>query len=108
MFAARVPLTNALQVFAPAPPPNTGFRVWEFVADPPILDISRVAPQTAQFVFYGATNRSFSLETTSVLEVTPEPWSPSGLSTGPMTNTFRIFPSFPTMDEKRFYRAKQE
>ena len=46
-------------------------------------------------VVYGETNISFAVGTIPSLDILPAPWSPTGLSTGPMTNTFRIFPTFP-------------
>ena len=105
-FFARVPLTNAFQVFAPLPKPCETFRLWEFVADPPILDASRIGADQVQLVIYGHTNANFQVETAPSLDITPADWAPWS-STGPMTNTFRIFPSFPAAEEKRFFRTEQ-
>ena len=59
-------------------------------------------------VIHDQANRSFAVETTPILDFLPAHWSPTALSTGPMTNTFRLFPSFPATEPKRFYRARQE
>lgn len=104
---ARVPLTNAVMVVSGAPKSWQAFRAYEFVAEPPILDIARTGPLAARLVVYGQTNRSIAVETTPSLDVLPAPWLPTGLGTGPMTNTFRIFPTFPATEAKRFYRARQ-
>jgi hypothetical protein len=57
-FAARVPLTTIFQTFALAPPPNTAFRVWEFVADLAILDLNRLSRTNVQLVLYGTPPRN--------------------------------------------------
>ena len=106
-FFMRVALTNSLQVFAPAPQACAAFRVREFVADPPIVDIFRAGAHSAWLVLYGSTNRSFEIEATGSLSPAPTTWEPWS-DTGVMTNTFRIFPSFPASDTKRFFRGKQE
>ncbi|MGA2866769.1 MAG: hypothetical protein ABSF95_20030, partial [Verrucomicrobiota bacterium] len=106
-FFARVPLTNSLQVIAPSPQACETFRVRELVADPPIVDIYLAGADSAWLVLYGSTNRSFQVETTESLPAPPAAWAPWS-STGVMTNTFRIFPSFPAADAKRFFRGKQE
>ena len=103
-----VPATNDLQVISGPPKSWQAFRVSEFVADPPLLDIRRDGPLAARLVLYGPLARSFRVESTNLLATAPAAWPPTTLSTGPMTNTFRIFPAFPTTEPKRFYRAKQE
>ncbi|MBI5383403.1 MAG: hypothetical protein HZA90_01810 [Verrucomicrobia bacterium] len=108
-FAARVPVTNTFQTFAPAPPPNAAFRVWEFVGDPatgkPLLDIGGVAPQAAQLVLYAMTNRTCRVETTNSLDRLPAAWAPWSADVL-MTNSFRLFP-VPVTEAKRFFRARE-
>jgi hypothetical protein len=97
-------LTNSFQAFAPAPPPNLEFLVWDFVADPPILDLFPSAGQQALMVIYDTpskTNQLFS--TTSPAAGTT--WQ-SGVVTK-MTNAFRIMAPMPATDPKRFFRAKR-
>jgi hypothetical protein len=67
-----------------------------------------VASQTAQLIIYGAIGRSFAVEAAASLELIPAAWTPLGLDTGPMTNTFRFLPAFPTPAARRFFRAEQQ
>ena len=105
-FAARIPLTSAFQLFGSVPPPNMAYRVWEFVANPAIIDIWRLAGHQAQLVLYSTTNLPFRVETTSSLELLPASWA-TWAATGTMTNTFRILPAFSTSEPKQFFRSKQ-
>jgi hypothetical protein len=106
-FVARVPLTNAFQAFAGAPPPNTAYRVWEFVADPPILDAFRTPGQQYFLVLYGATNKTYQLQSTSDL-TPPSIWTPGTVIS--MTNAFRILPPAPfgPPGTSQFFRAKEQ
>jgi len=106
-FVARVPLTNALQAFAAAPPPNTAYRVREFVADPPILDIFRTPVQQSFLILYGATNKTYQIESTSDL-TPPSTWTPGTVVA--MTNAFRFLPPEPIgpSGPQQFFQAKQQ
>ena len=106
VFTARVPLTNAFQAFASAPPANTAYRVSEFVADPAILDLNRVSKTNVQMVLYGALSKSFEVQTTNSFDRLPPAWS-TWATTGAMTNSFRIFPPFTPSGPQRFYRGKE-
>jgi len=103
---ARVPLTNDLEVISGPPVAWQAFRVWEFMADPAIVDLNRVAGGQLQLVLYGATNRSFRVETTNSLDRLPAGWA-AWAETGVMTNTFRLFTPFTPTEKQRFYRGKQ-
>ena len=104
----RVPLTNDVEVIGGAPKWWEAFRVSEFVADPAILELSRAGQFTGHLVLYGKTNLSFQLQAADTVDSPPTGWAPFGESTGLMTNSFRIFPDFPTTDEQRYFRAQQE
>jgi hypothetical protein len=106
-FVARVPLTNAFQTFAGAPPPNTAYRVWEFVADPPILDVFRAPGQQYYLILYGATSETYQLQSTPDL-TPPSTWTPGTVVN--MTNAFRILPPAPfgPPGTSQFFRAKEE
>ena len=106
-FWKRVPQTNDIQVISGPPSAWQSFRVWEFVADPAILDLNRISKTNVQMVLYGALPKSFAVQTTTSFDGLPADWTPSGLATGPMTNSFRIFPAFTPTEEKRFYRGKE-
>ena len=105
---ARIPATNGVVVVGSAPESWQAFRVHEFVSDTPFIDVDLVGSSAARLIVYGQTNRSFQVESASRLEAPPAGWSPTGLRTGAMTNTFRIFPTFPATEPNRFYRVKQE
>jgi hypothetical protein len=102
----RVPLTNAIQVISGPPQPWQAFRVWEFVADPAIVDLNRIGGGQLQLVLYGAPPKSFAVQTTNSLDVQPAAWTTYG-TTGAMTNSFRLFPPFQPTEAKRFYRGKE-
>lgn len=104
-FMARVPMTTTFQTFAPAPPPNTAFRVREFVADPPILDLGQAGNAQTQLILYGATNKTYAVQSTNALSETPGDWPL--LETVNMTNSFRIFPPAAATEEKQFFRARE-
>ena len=106
-FVARVPLTNAFQAFAAAPPLNTAYRVWEFVADPPILDGFRAPGQQYSLILYGATNKSYQLQSTSDL-TPPSTWTAGTVVS--MTNAFRFLPPAPIgpSGPRQFFRAKEQ
>jgi hypothetical protein len=105
VFAARVPLTNAFQAFAPAPPPHTAFRVTEFVANPSILDLNRAGGGQVQLVLYGAPPKTFVLLSSVSLGDTAN-WQPGGSVT--LTNPFRIFPPMLATNTTFFLRAKEQ
>jgi len=104
----RVPLTNDLQVLAPSPARDTVYRVHEFVADPPLVDLWLDAPKTAHFVIYGKPGASFHLDAAAAVPAAPAGWTPWGTSTGVMSNSFRITPAFETTGTRQFFRARQE
>ena len=104
----RVAQTNDLQVIAGPPNSWQAFRVDELVADPPLLDLRGAGPQSAFLILFGPTNRSYQVQTADGLRGLPGDWVSWGSSTGPMTNTFRLLPSFPLTEGKQFFRAKQD
>jgi hypothetical protein len=104
-FLARVPLTNAFEAIAPAPPPNTAFLVTEFVANPPILDLSLTLGGQVQLVLYGPTNRTYQIQSTANFQGAIT-WTNNGGSVV-MTNSFRILPPASPAPPSLFYRAKQ-
>jgi hypothetical protein len=101
-FVARVPLTNAFQAFASAPPPNTAFRITEFVADPPLLDQVLLPEQLDELILYGAPGKSYQIQSETSLQGS---WTLG--STVAMTNSFRIFAPAPATAPAGFFRAKQ-
>jgi hypothetical protein len=101
-FAARVPLTNAFQAFASAPPPNTAFRITEFVADPPTLDLVFLPGSQYEVILYGAPGKTYQIQsTTNLLSA----WAPTSVVT--MTNSFRIFGPAPVISLDIFFRYGQ-
>jgi hypothetical protein len=102
VFAALIPLTAPFQAIAGAPPPDTEFRVSEFVADPPILDLLRVPGQQVQTVVYDTPGKTNQLLTATSLSPGTI-WQPGVVTL--MTNSFRIMAPVPATDPVRFYRA---
>jgi len=104
----RVAQTNDLQVIGGPPKSWQAFRVWEFMADPPLLDLHRAGVGLAYPILFGTTNKAYSLETAVSLDGLPASWSLWGSGTGTMTNTFRILPALPTTEPTQFFRARQD
>jgi uncharacterized protein YunC (DUF1805 family) len=101
-FVAHVPLTNAFQVVASAPPPNTTFRITEFIADPPVLDFVFLPGPQVELVVYAVPGKTYQiLSTTNLLGS----WAPRG--TAAMTNSFRIFAPADEIAPAEFFRYKQ-
>jgi hypothetical protein len=103
-FVMRVALTNNVQQVNLIPTANIELRVLDFVADPPILDVSLLGDSQVQVCLYGPTNQNYELQTTTDL-VPVIKWESSG--TAVMTNAFHIFFQGPAVDPARFYRWKQ-
>ena len=102
----RVPLTNDLQVIGGPPESWMAFRVSEFTANPPIVDLHHAEGGQLRLVLYGGPTKSFELQTTNTLPKLPATWS-FYATTGTMTNSFRIFPPFTPSNPRLFYRAKE-
>jgi hypothetical protein len=103
-FEARVPMTTAFQPILPAPGANTEYRVWDFIADPPVLDLFPAAGRQTRCVIYDAPGKTNQLlSATSIAPGTV--WQPG--ATTIMTNAFRILAPTAATDPVRFYRAKR-
>jgi aryl carrier-like protein len=103
-FFLRVPLTNSFQPIAGSPAEQTAFRVTEFIANPPIVDLNRVPTNQFQLVLYGVPASNFELLSRTNL-TTGATWQP--LTSVTLTNPFRIFAPMTATNAARFYRAKQ-
>ena len=104
VFATRVPLVSALQAVAAKPPPNIEFRVWEFVADPPMLDLFGANGNQARMILYGMPNKSYQILSGASL-ASGATWQPGAVAA--MTNAFRIFAPMPATEPWQFFRAKE-
>ena len=104
-FYTRVPLTNAVQVIGGVPKSWQNFRVHEFVADPPILDLNIVGKQSGQIVLYARTNQTCRVDTATDLAgmILWQPWS----SDIAMTNSFRIFAPTALTAPAQFFRGRK-
>lgn len=102
VFAARVPLLVPFQAFAPAPPTDTEFRLFEFFANPPIVDLVWGANHQFQMVLYGTPNTTAKVLSTLNLQAGAlwQPWT--SLS---MTNAFRVLDPVAAPDAKRFFKG---
>ena len=99
-----VPLTNAFQEISAAPPANFAFRATDFVADPPLLTLAPVPDVDVQMVLYGATNKTYEIQSATNLTKTTL-WTSNAVAV--MTNAFRIYPPVVADKPKTFFRAKQ-
>lgn len=104
MFTARVPLTNSFQPFTMYTPTNVVYKVWEFVADQPIVDPMPYRPQNKfGVVLYGQPGQTYQLQSTRNFTT---PWALE--STVTMTNSFRILPPAVMSENFKFYRGKRQ
>lgn len=101
---SRVPLTNDFQAIGPRAAANVEVRVWEFVADPYLLDLNRVGP-ALQLVLYAPTNRTLAVQAASNL---PPLINWQTFATATMTNTFRIFPAAAPAAPQSYFRAQTQ
>jgi hypothetical protein len=104
VFAARVGLTNSLQPFAPAPAPNTEYQVWEFVADPPILDLFPAANHHSLLIIYDTPGKTNQLLKASSL-TNGTTWATDVKTI--MTNSFRNLGATSNSYPVRFFRAQR-
>ncbi len=100
-----VPLTNGFQAIAAVPPANTAFTITNFVANPPILQMSLTPDSQLQLVLFGLTNGTYQVQSATSLHA-PITWTPG--STIAMTNAFHIFPEAAPASAIQFYRAEQK
>jgi hypothetical protein len=103
-FFTYVPLTNAFQEISAVSPANLIFRGTDFVADPPLLTLAPVPDVDVQMVLYGATNKTYEIQSATNLTKTTL-WASNAVAV--MTNAFRIFPPVVADQPKTFLRAKQ-
>ena len=103
-FFLRVPLTNGLQAVSAASPPNRAFRITDFVADPPLLDLFKVPIQNVGMVLYGAPSKTYELDSATDLGSVPL-WASNAVAV--MTNAFRVLPPVVVSGPERYFRAKQ-
>ena len=104
VFVARVPLTVAFQAVAPAAAAHTEYQVWDFIADPPFLDLFPAAGHQTQCVIYDAPGKTNQL-LTATSAAPGATWLPGTVTV--MTNAFHILPPTAASDPVRFYRAKR-
>jgi hypothetical protein len=102
---ARVPQTNVLQALSGPPPEGQAFRVREFVADPPVVDLHRMGPQLGRMVLYGVRGQTYRVESRESLGPMV-PWAPwSGSVT--LTNSFRWLTPVPiVLEPERYFRGR--
>ena len=103
-FFRRVPQMDDFQKVFGAPPANTGFRVTEFIADPPVLEMSVLSPTQVQLLLYGTPTGTYQLESVPNLQVdSPIPWTLGDVVV--MTNAFRFLPPTLSTDPTYFFQA---
>ena len=105
-FVARVPLTNGFQIVSPNLPPNTAYRVHPFIADPPILDTYGAKQMGFGIVLYGAPLKNYAICSSTNLDIPLSNWLPQ-ITTGTMTNSFRVLEPISPSGSANFYRAQE-
>ncbi len=103
-FLARVPLSGSFQVVLPGPLPNTEFRTYEFLADPPQLDLYSAPGQQVQLVLYGLPTQAYQIFSSPSMGAGTV-WQPGGTVT--LNNACQILPPTSAPDPARFFRAKK-
>jgi hypothetical protein len=104
VFAARVPLTNSLQALPLTVAENVAYQVWEFVADPPILDLLPAANHTVLTIVYDAPGKTNQILRASSVDAGTT-WAPGDITI--MTNSFRNLGVTPASYPIQFFRAKR-
>lgn len=101
-FYQRVPLTNDFQIIDPIAAGGTEFRVREFLADPPALELAVRRDQSVSVVLYGTAGQAVDVDTMDSISM-PVAWEP--LYNVTLTNSFRILPTEPPGKPQRYFRA---
>jgi hypothetical protein len=103
----RVALTGAVRPLGIVPELNLSFRVREFVADPPLLEMRRLfGGPWLQVVLFGARTSSYAIESASNVEAPTGGWSTD--STVTLTNSFHFFPPVWADEPARFFRVRMD
>ena len=79
-------------------------RVTELVAEPPEVDILRVAPQQTRLIVFGVPGLSYRFESKPIFSNTVA-WT-AGTSVT-LTNAFSIRPAAVSAEPSRYYRARK-
>ena len=103
-FLMRVPLTNATQLLNLVASVGTDLRVFEFVGNPPLLELIVSPVSQLQLCLYGESNKAYQILSTMSLSA-DSIWQP--VDTVTMTNAFRMFQIDSVVAPGLFYRAKQ-
>ena len=98
-------LAETIIAIAPAPAPNTEYQVWEFVADPPILDLFPAANHHSLLIIYDTPGKTNQILKASNILLPGTSWSTDVVTI--MTNAFRNLGTTTNSYPVRFFRAKR-
>ena len=102
----RVAMTIDVRPLGMTLAPNLAFRIREFVADPPVLELRRFfGGPSLQIVLFGARTNAYVLESSSSLDAQPGGWSID--STVTLTNSFHFFLPMTADEPARFFRVRK-
>jgi hypothetical protein len=102
----RVPMTNSYALFnANDSLPQVFYRVWEFFADPPILELGGVGTSSMALLLYGEAGTNYGLQATTNL-ANSNAWFPA--MNFMLTNSFQFISEGTTTNRALFFRAKRQ
>lgn len=101
----RLPMTNQSSVVSPdQSAPQIFYHAFEFVADPPIIDLNSVTSTNLGLLLYGATGSNYILQASTNLSLTNGWLSASALT---LTNSFRFLGAGSPTNSGLYFRVKR-
>ena len=101
----RVPMTNQYRMFgADQKPPQIFYRAWEFLADPPIIDLNSLTSTNLTLLLYGRNGTNYIIQATTNLSLTNGWFSTANVT---LTNSFQIIGTGSPTNKAMFFRAKR-
>ena len=101
----RIPLTNMVEAFSAVglDGPVEYYRAYEFVANPPMLEIGSFTNHALNLLLYGQPGQSYTLQTTTNLSGSL--WS--DILALPFTNSFYFINGIPATNRAMWFRARE-
>jgi hypothetical protein len=101
----RLPMTNQYSVFNADPAaPHIFYRAWEFMADPPIMDLDSFTSTNLSLLLYGVSGSNYVLQASTNLSQT-NGWFPAVNLT--LTNSFQYLGAGSPTNAALYFRIKR-
>jgi hypothetical protein len=103
--AERLPMTNQYSVFSPdQSAPLIFYQAWEFVADPPLINLSSFTSTNLSLLLYGASGSNYILQASTDLSL-KNGWFSAGNFI--LTNSFQFIGTGSPTNTSLYFRVKR-